>query len=377
MELSNSGFVDADNQPLSLEEVSTRFIIREELDSHGFCQLVLATRDGKRFVLKGLKQEYRDIALYQQLMRKELDIHGSLDHPHIVKCYGADTVEGLGACVVMEYVEGASLRTLLQTESIDIETVHRIASQLADALSYLHARQIVHRDLKPENILITENGRNVKLIDFGLSDTDSYHILKQPAGTLRYMAPEMLGQHAKGDLRVDLYSFGKILSEMLGRGHSCHLRWSLRSRLREVANACMLPLDQRLPNSDVLCRALAAARKTGRRLPITLLTLGLISLLGLLSYFMLSPQSEPLVPGTTFTVADADSITSEWGEGERNAFWLALQAFERERSHGTLLQRIEASDQERRLFVTDFTPDSILRMSAQDYSLERSNSFSR
>ena len=204
----DSGFVDADNQPLTLDEVSTRFIIRKVLDSHGFCQLVLATKDGKRFVLKGLKPEYRDIALYQQLIRKELDIFSSLDHPHIVKCYGTDTVEGLSACIVMEYVEGASLRTLLQTESIDVETAHRIASQLADALSYLHARQIVHRDLKPENILITENGQNVKLIDFGLSDTDSYHILKQPAGTRRYMAPEMLGQQAKSDLRVDIYSFG-------------------------------------------------------------------------------------------------------------------------------------------------------------------------
>lgn len=57
--------------------------------------------------------------------------------------------------------------------------------QTCAALDYIHRRQIIHRDLKPENIMLTGNGGNVKLIDFGYSDTDSYAVLKQPAGTRR------------------------------------------------------------------------------------------------------------------------------------------------------------------------------------------------
>ena len=59
-----------------------------------------------------------------------------------------------------------------------------------DALEYIHGKQTAHRDLKPSNIMITRNGQHVKLIDFGLSDTDDYAVYKQPAGTEGYISPE-------------------------------------------------------------------------------------------------------------------------------------------------------------------------------------------
>ena len=62
-------------------------------------------------------------------------------------------------------------------------TLRRIAAELADAVAYVHLQQVVHRDLKPSNIMITHNGHYVKLIDFGLADTDSHAILKHPAYT--------------------------------------------------------------------------------------------------------------------------------------------------------------------------------------------------
>lgn len=68
--------------------------------------------------------------------------------------------------------------------------------------------QVVHRDLKPGNVVITTNGHNAKILDFGLSDTDSYGILKQPAGTEEYMAPEQRCSHVP-DCRNDLFSLGK------------------------------------------------------------------------------------------------------------------------------------------------------------------------
>ena len=78
-------------------------------------------------------------------------------------------------------------------------------------MEYFHSKQIIHRDLKPDNILITNNGNNVKIIDFGLSDADDYVILKQAAGTRKYAAPEQLIPNNTIDCRADIYSLGIIL----------------------------------------------------------------------------------------------------------------------------------------------------------------------
>ena len=73
---------------------------------------------------------------------------------------------------------------------------------------------MIHRDLKPSNIMITHNGQNVKLIDFGLSDSDSFCVLKSPAGTSGYIAPEQMLPGAKAEPRADIYSLGMVLGEM-------------------------------------------------------------------------------------------------------------------------------------------------------------------
>jgi serine/threonine protein kinase len=87
----------------------------------------------------------------------------------------------------------------------------RFFNELLDAMEYFHSKQIIHRDLKPSNILITNNGNNVKIIDFGLSDTDDYVILKKAAGTRKYAAPEQLIPNNTIDCRADIYSLGIIL----------------------------------------------------------------------------------------------------------------------------------------------------------------------
>ena len=89
----------------------------------------------------------------------------------------------------------------------------KIICEICDALEYIHRKQIIHRDLKPENIMITNNGHNVKIIDFGLSDTDSYNILKAPAGTRLYASPELLAGEGV-DCRTDIWSLGLIIREL-------------------------------------------------------------------------------------------------------------------------------------------------------------------
>ena len=81
-------------------------------------------------------------------------------------------------------------------------------------MQYIHNKQLIHKDLKPNNILITYNGNNVKLIDFGLADCDDYEILKIPAGTEKYLAPEQLDPNATLDCRTDIYSLGIIIEEL-------------------------------------------------------------------------------------------------------------------------------------------------------------------
>ena len=111
----------------------------------------------------------------------------------------------------MEYIDGIHLREYLNSKNYNSHVILKILDELCQALSYIHSLQIIHRDLKPENILITRNGSNVKLIDFGLSDTDSYSILKHPAGTLKYASPEQKVPQTTIYNKADIYSLGVIL----------------------------------------------------------------------------------------------------------------------------------------------------------------------
>ncbi len=132
-----------------------------------------------------------------------------MDHPNIVRLLDFGRVDSIGWFIQMEYIDGITLDQFLGTNP-SIATRRRLLSQLLDALSFLHERQIIHRDIKPSNILITRNGSTVKLIDFGVSDTDDYVTFKQPAGSMAYIAPEQL---AGGpiDNRADIYAFGRII----------------------------------------------------------------------------------------------------------------------------------------------------------------------
>lgn len=157
-------------------------------------------------------------------MTKEFEIGLQLEHPNICHTIGMEEVENLGTTIVMEYIDGDTLQYLIDQQLLTAEMAHKIAHELMDALEYMHNKQMIHRDLKPANIMVTHNGKNVKLIDFGLSDSDSFTILKLPAGTSGYIAPEQLLQGAKSDPQADIYSLGMVLLDMAKATHDRHLR---------------------------------------------------------------------------------------------------------------------------------------------------------
>ena len=239
-DISSSGFVIQENN----SEMISSFHSIKEIETKGYSCLYTATKFGKKVILKGLKPEFKKERFYQDLLKKEFEISYFLDHPNIVKIIDFQNILDIGDCIVMEYVEGVTLREFDESQR-DNETTSRdvthytdenkhdvigasskvarsrgrrdkrvyekIFNELLDAMEYFHSKQIIHRDLKPDNILITNNGNNVKIIDFGLSDADDYVILKQAAGTRKYAAPEQLIPNNTIDCRADIYSLGIIL----------------------------------------------------------------------------------------------------------------------------------------------------------------------
>ena len=190
----------------------------------GWAELYRVERDGKFRVLKAIRPDLRGGHRYEALLRKEYEIGYSLDHPAIRAVYAFGHSEALGNYIEMEWVDGCSLAQYLAAHRPDRAVSCRILQQLCDALSYLHARQIIHRDLKPSNILLTHNGLNLKLIDFGFSDSDSYAVLKAAAGTASFAAPELLAG-GPVDCRADIYSLGKIIALLLSSRRSVIRRW--------------------------------------------------------------------------------------------------------------------------------------------------------
>lgn len=195
-----------------LTGLSSRFTDIELIPTKGFNFLARAKRYGRWWMLKGLKEEYRGQLVYRALLEKEFSILVGMQHPGIVSSSGMETVEGLGPCIVMEWIDGTTLKEWL-TAKHSIAEKRAVALQIMQALAYVHGKQTAHRDLKPSNVLITRNGERVKLIDFGLSDTDQYAMLKQPAGSQGYISPEQQ-EVAQADVRNDIYSLGCLLSDL-------------------------------------------------------------------------------------------------------------------------------------------------------------------
>jgi serine/threonine-protein kinase len=147
--------------------------------------------------------------------RREIDIVSGLSHPGLQRLL-SDPSE---PCMVLEYVEGQSLRAYLKGHGpLPVDQVVAIGLQLTDTLEYVHQQGVVHRDVKPENILIGPDGR-VTVTDFGIavrirSRQPLLSHLADAVGTPDYMAPEQV-RGERADARTDVYALGVLLYELL------------------------------------------------------------------------------------------------------------------------------------------------------------------
>jgi hypothetical protein len=168
--------------------------------------------------LKILPPEMAHDPAFAERFAREAQAMARLNHPHIVTIHEFGERAGW-YYFLMEYVDGVSLRGLLDSGHVSPKEALAIVPQICDALQYAHDQGIVHRDIKPENILLSKQGQ-VKIADFGLAKlmgrtTANAGTAEKVMGTPQYMAPEQLDRPADVDHRADIYSLGVVFYQML------------------------------------------------------------------------------------------------------------------------------------------------------------------
>jgi serine/threonine-protein kinase len=201
--------------------VSSRFALLREAISGTMSKFYMA-RDLKSGKVVGLK--IQDAAKTAQVEARykglnkpsEGEIGALLKHPHIVETCEYGITTGGTAYIVMEYLEGAGLNSLIVARDPHLDGRRvKFLRQAAEALAAVHAAGFIHRDICPRNLLLTGDGENVKLTDFGLTVPATKPFM-QPGnrtGTPNYMAPEIV-RRKPTDQRLDVFAFGVTAYEI-------------------------------------------------------------------------------------------------------------------------------------------------------------------
>ncbi|MGH9935664.1 MAG: protein kinase domain-containing protein [Blastocatellia bacterium] len=204
-----------------------RYLIEGELGRGGVGVVYLA-RDTqllqRRVVIKILLQESEEslhTPWFKKKFEQELEALVRLDHPSIVGALDAGAMPDGKLFLVMQFVEGATLRSLMKDEFMDLARVAGIVRQIGAALSAAHDKGVVHRDLKPENVMaqtLSGGEELIKLIDFGIATVKDSQAATSAertkvAGALPYMAPEQL--RGQPEITSDIWALGVIAYELV------------------------------------------------------------------------------------------------------------------------------------------------------------------
>lgn len=184
--------------------------------------VVRAWRYGRWWLLKALTPEGSADPDNVRSLRNEFEILMKMQHPNILSASGFEYVDGLGHCIITEFIEGTTLHDWLRSEP-SRKKRRRMLEQLIDAVEYIHSRGIVHGDLRAPKIMVTAGGENLKIVDFNQAE---------PVGIDQYGRRRTA---TGGDFSDDIYNLGAILADMkLGYG--------------PIARRCRLNRDRRYAN---------------------------------------------------------------------------------------------------------------------------------
>ena len=195
---------------------------------------------GQVVALKAIRKSRQSDASSVARFVQEARILSRLSHPNIVCVQGLGQFPGGGLFIAMDYVEGQDLQKRIEGSQLSVHQAQSITLSIAEALDYLHRHGIVHADLKPSNVIV-DSSDNVVLVDFGfatlLVEPESAQLV---GGTFGYLAPEVLDLVTPPNIASDIYSFGVVVTNMLGACSDAS-PLPMRRVLESIAESCAHP----------------------------------------------------------------------------------------------------------------------------------------
>lgn len=212
----SEGYLSKEEKKIPIDDPTGKWSDLTLLPEWGekFYDVYTVKKYGKWVMLKSLKKEYADDKKYQEMLEKEFETRYNLSHPNIVMVNDFELVPGAGMSIITDDVYGYSLRRLIDEKRLTPKIIHRLETQLLDAMEYIQENHIVHEPITPENIIFTEYNENLKLINVGY---------------------DQLSSLSEQDTQKDIESYGTVLMEVLD-----HLPAKL-PKLRNVADKCISP----------------------------------------------------------------------------------------------------------------------------------------
>ena len=243
-----------EGQSLIGQTVKGRYQIDKQLAVGGFGVVYLA-RDlellGKPVVIKHLRERALGDEWAVNKFQHEIEALTRIDHPGVVGVLDTGKTPDGAHFLVMQYVEGKSLRSIIRPEGMDFERAGDIILQVGQALNAAHEKGVVHRDLKPENIMVQKLGSadRVRIIDFGIAKVRDSLVapstkIPAAAGTIAYMAPEQLNARPVSG-STDVYALGAIAYEMLTGRRPFHPETMFQLSEMQRAGVRIRPTDLR------------------------------------------------------------------------------------------------------------------------------------
>lgn len=208
------------------KELDKRYFVERQLGGGGI-SVVYTARDqkvvGRKVVVKVLLKEWQQNEFILTKFRQEAEALSRVRHPNVVEVLDTGELSDGRPYIVLEFIEGDCLRSLITPSGCDLERSVRIIKQVGSALTAAHNKKVFHRDLKPENIMLRklddDDEEQVKVIDFGIAKVGDSVLAPETqvvatAGTIAYMSPEQLSE-ARITAASDIYALGILAFELI------------------------------------------------------------------------------------------------------------------------------------------------------------------